>query len=188
MLTFYKVVIYILLFTCNTLLAQNSEYVNFTIKDGLPSNEVYHVFQDSKGYIWFATDMGVSRYDGNEFYTYDMDNGLPDNTVFEIYEDYKGRLWFIPFSSKLSYLENDSIVLYPHSSKISEVILSRLFPIKKSFYVDTNDDVYISIYGEGILKILKNGTIERLLYSDDPEKRGTYFIYERNFLSGSGFE
>ncbi|PCJ81377.1 MAG: hypothetical protein COA57_14290, partial [Flavobacteriales bacterium] len=28
---------------------------HYTVEDGLPSSEVYHVMQDSKGYIWFAT-------------------------------------------------------------------------------------------------------------------------------------
>ncbi len=30
----------------------------------LPSDEVRQVFQDSSGYVWFATDRGVARFDG----------------------------------------------------------------------------------------------------------------------------
>lgn len=48
--------------------------------------------EDSEGRIWFATDHGVSYYDGYEFHTLDSGDGLPDNTIFEIYEDPKGRI------------------------------------------------------------------------------------------------
>jgi ligand-binding sensor domain-containing protein len=48
------------------LTAQNSAYSwrNYSTNDGLPSPEVYTVIQDSKGYLWFGTDNGVSRFDG----------------------------------------------------------------------------------------------------------------------------
>ncbi len=35
---------------------------DITMYDGLPSNVVYDVIEDSKGFIWFCTDQGVSRY------------------------------------------------------------------------------------------------------------------------------
>ena len=54
---------------------------HFTVADGLPSNEVYHVFQDSKGYIWFGTDNGVARYNGDEFRVYGDADGLLSNNV-----------------------------------------------------------------------------------------------------------
>ena len=44
--------------------AQIPFYKNYTVKDGLPSSETYEVFQDSKGYIWIASDNGVARFDG----------------------------------------------------------------------------------------------------------------------------
>lgn len=40
---------------------------HFTVDDGLPSSEAYDVIQDKKGYIWFATNRGVSRYNGQSF-------------------------------------------------------------------------------------------------------------------------
>ncbi|NJO87582.1 MAG: hypothetical protein HC831_00425 [Chloroflexia bacterium] len=74
--------------------SQEYIYTNFLTKDGLPSIEVYHAIQDSKGYIWFATDNGVSRFDGYKFVNFDINNGLINNTVFDLYEDIKGRIWF----------------------------------------------------------------------------------------------
>lgn len=82
---------------------------HYSTNDGLPSSETYSSYQDTKGYIWIATDMGVSRFDGYHFKNYSTADGLADNTVFKFYEDTKGRIWFCSFSGKLSYYYNDSI-------------------------------------------------------------------------------
>ncbi len=38
-----------------------------TVEDGLPSNTVWRVAQDSEGYLWFGTRNGLVRYNGKEF-------------------------------------------------------------------------------------------------------------------------
>ena len=61
--------LFLLIFLFNSFFthAQDEIYRNYTVEDGLPSSEVYYSFQDSKGYMWFATDAGVSRFNGYEF-------------------------------------------------------------------------------------------------------------------------
>ncbi len=66
--------------------------------------------------MWFATDAGVSRFNGYEFENFDYSNGLTDNTVFLITEDHKGRIWFGTFNLKLCYYENDSIYPFKYKS------------------------------------------------------------------------
>ncbi len=104
------------------LYSQEVYYKHYTTKEGLPSNEVYQVIQDSKEYMWFSTNYGVSRFDGYTFTNFDSQKGLPDNTVFECYEDYKGRIWFVSHSAKLSYYYNDSIHLYWNNEAFHNVI------------------------------------------------------------------
>jgi len=108
---FLLVSVFIFFFSTH-IFSQQYNFKNYTTEDGLPSNQVYQVIQDSKGYMWFATDYGVSRFDGYKYTNYSTKDGLPDNTIFEVYEDYKGRIWFISRSAKLSYFYNDSIHLY----------------------------------------------------------------------------
>ena len=95
------------------LTAQNSPYSwrNYTTNDGLPSPEVYTVIQDSKGYLWFGTDNGVSRFDGYAFQNFGAKEGLADNVINGIQEDAEGRIWFGSMWGKLYYFQNDSI--YP---------------------------------------------------------------------------
>src|SRR5262249_4564893 len=49
--------------------------------DGLISDFVNNVFPDSRGTVWFATDAGVSRFDGTNWTTLARENGLPGNDV-----------------------------------------------------------------------------------------------------------
>lgn len=59
--------------------------------------------QDSRGYIWFATDKGVARYNGYSFTTFTTSEGLSDNQVFDIYEDSRQRIWFACYNGTLCY-------------------------------------------------------------------------------------
>lgn len=71
---------------------------NFTISDGLPSNHVYKCLQDKKGFIWVATENGLSRFDGHRFTNFSVKDGLPDNDILDIFLDSAGNVWTIPFS------------------------------------------------------------------------------------------
>lgn len=153
-------------------------YRNFTVNDGLAGNEVFHVIQDSKGYIWMATSTGVSRFDGYSFKNFDVQSGLVDNIVFEIYEDYKGRIWFIPYSGALCYYENGKIIHYPHNNKIRQNMPAKSKgPIKMSFYVDTLDNVYMGVKEYGIFQITPEGIFRKI---DGINSEGIAVINEFN--------
>lgn len=66
-------------------------------KQGLPSNAVFSIIQDSQGFLWVATDSGLARYDGINFKTFVYqanDSGsLSSNLVNVVYEDSHGGLW-----------------------------------------------------------------------------------------------
>ncbi|HSA04867.1 MAG TPA: two-component regulator propeller domain-containing protein, partial [Tenuifilaceae bacterium] len=137
-------------------------YRHLTVDEGLSASEVYHVLQDSKGYIWFATNNGVSRFDGYGFTNFDLVSGLADNTVFEIYEDYKHRIWFIPFSGNLSYYEDGVIKQYAYNSKIKTHLPNSRGPIKMSFHVDSLDNIYLGLKQFGLITINAEGIYTKL--------------------------
>jgi ligand-binding sensor domain-containing protein len=85
------------------LTAQNPYIHQYTTNDGLPSNTVYYVYQDSKKFIWFATDAGVARFDGTTFTNYRKKDGLISNKVIRIKEDSYGRVWFFNYDGSLNY-------------------------------------------------------------------------------------
>lgn len=86
--------------------SQQLVFKNFSTSDGLPSNYIYNIIQDKKGFLWIATENGVSRFDGNTFQNYFLKDGLADNEIFKIREDKDGRIWFLSYNGKLSIFHN----------------------------------------------------------------------------------
>jgi|GEM_PF-1508882 ligand-binding sensor domain-containing protein len=145
----------------NAASAQEIIMKNYRSEDGLSSNETFHVMQDSKGYIWMGTNMGVSRFDGYSFKNFDNNDGVAGNTILDIYEDYKGRIWFISLSARLSYYYQDSVYQWEHNDKLISSLERSPVPLKRSFYVDTADNIYYSIRPFGIFKISNEGDITK---------------------------
>jgi ligand-binding sensor domain-containing protein/signal transduction histidine kinase len=65
----------------------------FTTADGLAHNIVTRIVSDSRGYQWFCTREGLSRFDGNGFTTYGLDEGLPSSEVHDLLETRDGTYW-----------------------------------------------------------------------------------------------
>ncbi len=69
----------------------------YSIKDGLSQAVVNSISQDDKGWMWFATDDGLNRFDGYAFTVFKFDKSGPnqfhDNFVQRLFKDSQGRLW-----------------------------------------------------------------------------------------------
>jgi len=69
-------------------------YVNYGAENGLPQEDVFSIFQDQKGYMWFGTNSGAVRYNGREMQVFNHDHGLPGNSVRDIDQDSSGTMYF----------------------------------------------------------------------------------------------
>jgi signal transduction histidine kinase/ligand-binding sensor domain-containing protein/CheY-like chemotaxis protein/HPt (histidine-containing phosphotransfer) domain-containing protein len=70
---------------------------HLTTADGLPQGGVHAILQDSQGFMWFATEDGLVRYDGQELirygYSREEERGLPGNYINQIVEGPRHDLW-----------------------------------------------------------------------------------------------
>ncbi len=77
------------------------QYVHdiFTMKEGLPQNSASSIIQSKDGYLWFATQEGLARFDGVRFNVFDRINSgaMVDSWVVRIAEDATGGIWIRPF-------------------------------------------------------------------------------------------
>src|SRR3954471_1122102 len=65
----------------------------FTSADGVGSGFVDFVMRDSRGFMWFCTRDGLSRYDGARFVTYQVgEEGSPPG-IEALYETRDGLYW-----------------------------------------------------------------------------------------------
>jgi len=73
-----------------------------------PSNEIYDLLVDKKGFIWVAHNLGVSRFDGVSFTNFSN----PEETsisMTNLIEDNYGRVWCHNFNSQIFYIQNDKM-------------------------------------------------------------------------------
>ncbi len=81
----------------NPLLNKELKFERLTVGEGLSSNYVSTLLQDRKGFMWFATQEGLQKFDGYTTTLYQNDpndsNSLSHNNVSFVYEDKVGLLW-----------------------------------------------------------------------------------------------
>ena len=127
--------------------SQSIPYQIFTKDDGLPSNFIYRVIEDSKGFIWISSEAGVSKFDGQTFTNYGVEDGIPNNDVYKVIEDCQDRIWFMNNDQQLSYIKNDTIKSFDihddrYITHVSHNGVYTYFATKDSFYrIDTSDHV-----------------------------------------------
>ena len=63
-------------FSLLSVFGQDTSSEHYDVRSGLSSNEVYHMYQDKNGLLWFATDHGICSYDGYEFTRYGIEDGF----------------------------------------------------------------------------------------------------------------
>ena len=65
----------------------------YSTSDSLNSNEINKIFRDSRGFLWFCTAGGLSRFDGYSFINFATEDGLPDPVVNDLLETRTGEYW-----------------------------------------------------------------------------------------------
>jgi ligand-binding sensor domain-containing protein/class 3 adenylate cyclase len=69
-------------------------FTHFTTKEGLSSNLLGSMLEDSQGNLWFGTSNGLSRFNGQSFTHFTTKEGLSQDGVISMLEDSQGNLWF----------------------------------------------------------------------------------------------
>lgn len=126
---------------------------HLTRDDGLSSNRVNFIAEDSLGFIWFATEEGLSKFDGYGFENYkdlpSADNNLPDNAISYILEDRKrpnfwlathqGLVYFDRYRKRFRLVLSDEL----KASGISNINISSLcFDRSDNLWIATNNGLY----------------------------------------------
>jgi signal transduction histidine kinase/ligand-binding sensor domain-containing protein len=65
----------------------------YTAADGLASDYIVSIYSDSRGFLWFSTRDGLSRFDGLRFTSYGVADGLPAGAINRVLETRGGVHW-----------------------------------------------------------------------------------------------
>lgn len=126
--------------------------VHVTTNDGIVNNSIRCIFQDSKGFIWFGTLNGLSRYDGNSFVNFRPDSrdslSLADHRIRQIDEDRNGFLWISTFPDLYSCydLKRDCFVDFTGSGELDQCYGNKI--------ETSNGNIWLWHKGNGCRKVM----------------------------------
>lgn len=114
----------------------------FTIKDGLPNNQINDIKQDSIGNIWFATERGLSKLDKKgQFTNFTQEDGLLSNSCRKIGIDARGGIW-VASPQGLHYFDEQNIIPYnARTGLVSNDINSLFVDSKKRLWIGTSQGI-----------------------------------------------
>jgi ligand-binding sensor domain-containing protein/signal transduction histidine kinase len=71
----------------------HGKFTTFTKNEGLLSNTIGNICEDSRGTIWIAHGNGITLLKDGEFRTLTHEDGLPGKTVSAVCSDAEGSVW-----------------------------------------------------------------------------------------------
>ena len=132
----------------NTAFPQQHIFRNYTVNDGLISNSIRRIFQDSKGFLWIATWEGLSKYDGYKFTNFSTANGLSHNLVNDFYESSDGKLYVATNNGHVDIIQENKVI---QKGVISETVINRFFLFPKQKVIVTTDNNGLQVFRDGKL-------------------------------------
>ncbi len=126
--------------------ANEIRFEHLTVDDGLSQGIVVDVLQDHLGFMWFATNDGLNRYDGKNFKIYKSfaaPDGSLHNKIVCLYEDSDNVLWVGTFGGGLFQyvIETDSWINFRHDpynpESISNNNISSILENEQGLWIGT---------------------------------------------------
>ncbi len=129
----------------------------YTIRDGLPSNTITCITQDSRGFLWIGTYDGISMYDGSEFNNIRKQDGLGGFVVISEAEkrNGSGNILVGTIKGGISLVNNTKIA---HS-----ISLAKAAETSPSSIVEDANGLFWCAIDEAVVTI-KNGKVNDTVF------------------------
>ncbi|KJD33596.1 histidine kinase [Tamlana nanhaiensis] len=162
---------------------QQMAFQQLNVEQGLSQNSVISIAQDSIGYMWFATQDGLNKYNGRDFKYYNKQfediTRASFSNLGEIYIDTQNRLWIITHSGNLELYQ-------PQTDNFK--------PIKLNFkastvFQDAQKNLFIGTYNNGLFKIDAKTKDTIQIFKNDDTSKTVYELASFNnkvFVATSG--
>lgn len=100
---------------------QPSSIIQLGVEQGLSNNHVVSITQDKDGFLWFATEEGLNKFDGTRFiHYYKHNHGISGNELNGVYADPKEPvIWIATQREGLNAYnyERESLEVFRHSDQ-----------------------------------------------------------------------
>lgn len=155
-----------------TLYAEKTNYLysfNSDLNEGISQLSVMTIYQDSRGYLWFATKNGLNRFNGKEYKIYHREDGneqsLSNNSVTSITEDQEGFLW-VGTSNGLNRIDLNTNEIKRYNLETNGLVANSISTV----YTDRSGCLWVGTW-EGLNRYNREGDhFEYIPIEDDTER------------------
>ncbi len=154
----------------------NLQYLD--LDQGMNSSNVESILEDKNGNLWFGTDGGVSKYDGELFTHFTVKEGLSNNRVKSILEDKDGNIWFGTNGGGVSRYNGESFTHLTEKEGLSNNIVRSIIEDRIGNLWFGTDGGGVSRYnGESFTHLTeKEGLSNNSVYSIKEDKIGNLWF------------
>lgn len=146
-----------LLLTASLLSAQQRTLKMYSTADGLGDNWVYRFVSDTRGFLWFCTRDGLTRFDGQHFLNFNSESGAPFDRVNDLLETPNGDFWIATNEQGLVRMAGNS-PLQPLTNSRAK----RFQPYRVGSDAASNNVTQLHRDSAGVVWIGTNGGLYRL--------------------------
>ncbi len=151
----------------------------FSTDRDLSNSLINKVYQDSKDFIWVATEDGLNKFDGNKFVIYRqnsaMAGSLLNNYVKTVFEDSNHRFWVGCINGVQLYNRStdtfEAYSIYHRDKKINPQVAANIIERK-------NKEIWMGTYGQGIVTLQGDRFITKDDLNERTQSNFIHFIYE----------
>ena len=147
-------------------------FVRYTPKDGLISNQIRNIYQDSKGRLYFSSANGLSIYDGARFINYTSKNGLNFDFVNCVMEMGDDSIWIVTNSGRINCLVK---------GKMKTLVIKDMNMVINNLVRTEKGDLYAA--SEQGLYVFEKEHFTKLPFTDTDGKDINYYL---NYLTPAG--
>ena len=154
------------------------DYKMITDQNGLPSNEVYDIVEDQEGFMWFATDRGISRFNGVSHEIFDARKGIVGNAVYHLFKQRDTSIVCVNSEGVFYKIKQGKVTEVVPRDTLLKYIETIEFPF--SFQQTKQGDVYI---GTRKRSLIFNSKGQRI----SPGSRSKYRYNSLNIIDSREF-
>jgi len=134
-------------------LLQGQQYPlqNYSMSDGLSQAIVFRIFQDRRGFLWFCTNYGLSRFDGKNFKNYFREDGLGNNCIMSLSQQDSSTLLVSTYGGGICALNDTAISRLKYKSGYIPGKVLYAVPYKNRLWVVVPNEVSLYYIENGIV-------------------------------------